>query len=117
LGFVLARNPDTLRGPDVSFVSKDRAGSLANEPQWFEGAPDLAIEILSPSDLPSEIHAKIADYLAAGSRLVWVVDPKERSVRTYRSLLAPRRLSSKETLDAEDVLPGFTIAVAKIFGD
>jgi len=79
------------------------------------GAPDLAVEILSPSNRRGEMHAKTADYLAAGARLVWVVDPKQKSVTTYRTLLAPRRLESNESLDGEDVLPGLVIPLDVVF--
>ena len=114
-GFVLARDPDTVRGPDVSFVSQERLASLTDETRAFPGAPDLAIEIVSPSNSTSEIHAKVADYLAAGARLVWVVDPETKVVTTYRSLLAPVRLAPDATLDGEDVLPGFSIPCARLF--
>lgn len=113
-GFVLARNPDTVRGPDLSFVSRERLSNL-DDARFFMGAPDLAVEILSPSNRRGEMHAKVADYLAAGARLVWVVDPKKRSVTVYRTLLAPRRLELNDTLDGEDVLPGLVIPIASIF--
>jgi Uma2 family endonuclease len=112
-GFVLARNPDTIRGPDISFVSRERLSAF-DATRYFRGAPDLAIEILSPSNRPGEMHGKVADYFAAGARMVWVVDPERRSVTTYRTLLAPRRLEADETLDGEDVVPGFGIQVAAI---
>lgn len=113
-GFVLARDPDTVRGPDLSFVSRERLSNF-DDARFFSGAPDLAVEILSPSNRRGEMHAKVADYLAAGARLVWVVDPKKRSVTTYRTLLAPRRLESHQSLDGEDVLPGLAIPLESIF--
>ena len=117
-GFVLARDPDTVYGPDVAFVSRDRLAANPPEPsRFFEGAPDLAVEILSPSNRIGEIHAKVADYLAAGARLVWVVDPRERTVTTYRTLLAPNVKKGQDLLSGEDVLPGFEIAAAAIFED
>jgi len=112
-GFVLARDPDTIRGPDLSFVSRERLLAF-DDTRYFRGAPDLAIEILSPSNRPGAIHAKVADFLAASARLVWVVDPERKNVTTYRTLLAPRRLEAHDTLDGEDVLPGFAIQVAEI---
>lgn len=115
-GFLLARDPDTVRGPDVSFVSRDR-WAAHDRKRYFDGAPDLAVEILSPSNRAGDMHAKIADYLAAGARLVWVVDPKRRAVTAYRSLLAPRRLFEADVLDGEDALPGFAASVASIFED
>ena len=113
-GYVLARDPDTVRGPDLSFVARDRLSNF-DDARYFSGAPDLAVEILSPSNRRGEMHAKVADYLAAGARLVWVVDPVRKSVTTYRTLLAPRRLESNESLDGEDVLPGLVIPLEAIF--
>jgi Uma2 family endonuclease len=113
-GFVLARNPDTVRGPDLSFVARERLVGI-DYGRFFDGAPDLAIEILSPSNRPGQVRAKVADYLAAGCHLVWVVDPEARTVTTYRSLLFPRVLGADDALDGIDLLPGLTIQVASIF--
>lgn len=113
-GFVLASDPDTVRGPDLSFVSRERLSNF-DDARFFRGAPDLAVEILSPSNRRGAMHAKVADYLAAGARFVWVVDPERRSVTTYRTLLAPRRLESHEALGGEDVLPGLVIPLDSIF--
>jgi len=113
-GFLLSRNPDTIRGPDVSFVRRDRFDADEAERAFFPGAPDLAIEILSPSNRPGEMHAKVADYLAAGSKLVWVIDPDRRVVSVYRMLLAPRRVEAGGVLDGEDVLPGFSLPVTTL---
>ena len=114
-GFVLARDPDTVRGPDLSFVSRERLSNF-DDARFFPGAPDLAVEILSPSNRRGSMHAKVADYLVAGARLVWVVDPARRSMTTYRTLLAPRRLEYHETVSGEDVLPGLVIPLDAIFG-
>ena len=114
-GFVLARDPDTVRGPDVAFVSRERVLALANRLQAFPGPPDLAVEVLSPSNTASDVHAKIADYLAAGTRLCWVFDPVRETVTVYRSLLGPRVLGRDAELDGEDVLPGFHVEVAEFF--
>ena len=113
-GFVLARNPDTVRGPDLSFVRRERLAAI-DDARFFEGAPDLAIEILSPSNRPYLVRGKVADYLAAGCPLVWVVDPEHKTVKTYRALLAPVLLGRGDTLDGGDVLPGLRIQVAAIF--
>jgi Uma2 family endonuclease len=114
-GYVLARCPDTLRGPDVSFLARERLDTAADLPRAFPGAPDLAVEVLFPSNRPADIHAKVADYLAAGTRLVWVVDPESQSVAVYRSLLAPRLIAGADMLEGEDVVPGFRVAVAELF--
>jgi Uma2 family endonuclease len=114
-GFLLARDPDTVRGPDVAFISRERLDPVGFTVRFFPGAPDLAIEVLSPSNRPGEIHGKVADYLAAGARLVWVVDPQRRRVTVYRSLLAPRTLGEEDALDGEDVLPGFSVRAGDLF--
>src|SRR5262245_13610526 len=98
-GFVLARDPDTLRGPDVAFVAQPRADAERQNVRAFEGAPDLAVEVLSPSDAPAEVRTKVAEYLAAGTRLVWVVDPEPRTVTVYPSLFAPRVVGEGDRLD------------------
>ena len=114
-GFLLASNPDTVRGPDVAFVTRDRWSAVTDRGRFFRGAPDLAVEVLSPSNRAGEIHAKVADYLAAGARLVWVVDPKRRSITVHETLLAPRRLGPRDVLDGGEVLPGFAIPVEAVF--
>jgi Uma2 family endonuclease len=114
-GFVLARDPDTVRGPDLSFVRAERLIGF-DDSHFFEGAPDLAVEVLSPSNRPYQVRAKVADYLEAGCSLVWVVDAKRSRVTTYRSILAPRVVEIGGELDGEDVLPGLRIPVASIFG-
>jgi len=114
-GFLLARNPDTVRAPDVAFVSRssiERAGAVRG---YFPGAPDLAVEVLSPSERPADVHAKIGDYLAAGSRLVWVIDPASRQVRVHRSLLQPSILDETAMLVGDEVLPGFSVRVGRLF--
>ncbi len=115
VGFVLAENPATVRQPDLAFVRAARLALLVDDARRFPGPPDLAVEVLSPTDRPADVHAKVADFLAAGTLAVWVVDPRTRSVTCYRTLLQPRRLVEEDVLEGEDVLPGFSIAVAAIF--
>lgn len=114
-GFVLSRSPDTVRGPDVSFLSRERFERAGESIRAFPGAPDLAVEVLSPSNTPAGIHAKVADYLAAGTRLVWVVDTGTETVAVYRSLLSPRLLTGNDALEGEEVIPGFRASVAELF--
>lgn len=114
-GFLLASNPDTVRGPDVAFVTRERWASSTDRGRFFRGAPDLAVEVLSPSNRAGEIRAKVADYLAAGARLVWIVDPKRRTVTIHETLLAPRRLGPQDVLDGGEVLPAFSIPVEAVF--
>src|SRR5262245_12656490 len=114
-GFILARRPDTVRAPDVAFISRGRFERSEDPTKAFAGAPDLAVGVLSPSNTRADMHAKIADYLAAGTRCVWVVDPEARAVTVYTSLLEPRRFNEAETLDGADVVPGFRVRVGEIF--
>ena len=114
-GFVLARAPDTVRGPDVAYVAKRRAADQLDRRKAFEGAPDLAVEVLSPTNTPAEMHAKVGDYLAAGTRSVWVVDPERRTVAVYESLLSPQVLGEQDLLEGGDVVPGFSVRVGEFF--
>lgn len=114
-GFLLARDPDTVRGPDVSFVRRGRWDAVADENRFFPGAPDLAVEVLSPSNRRAELKLKVADYLDAGAAGVWVVDPAEKAVTVYLPGAAPVRLDAGDTLDGGGVLPGFAIQVATLF--
>jgi Uma2 family endonuclease len=114
-GFILARSPDTLRGPDVAWISQERFDEVGPVATAFPGSPDLAVEVLSPGDRAADVHAKVADYLAAGTRLVWLVDPENRRVTAYRQLLAPRFLSGDDRLTDEDVLPGLEANVDRLF--
>jgi Uma2 family endonuclease len=113
-GFILERDPDTVRAPDVAFVSSARLPDPLPK-KFFAGAPDLAVETVSPDDRPKEIRAKIEDWLRAGTRLVWVVDPAARSVAVHRPGQAPRTLGSADVLDGGEVLPGFQIALASLW--
>jgi Uma2 family endonuclease len=113
-GFVLSDEPPTVRAPDAAFVA---AGRLTSDPVGFAPlAPDLAVEIVSPSNTVSEIHDKVIDYLDAGTRLVWVVDPRTRTVITYRSREEIRLLTEDEDLDGNAVLPGFRLKLSELLG-
>ena len=114
-GFKLASNPDTVRAPDVAFVAKDRLPS--RDTRGYPAlAPDLVVEVLSPDDRPGEVLAKVGDWVSAGSRLVWVVDPERRVARVYRQDGTEAIVVDTGALDGEDVLPGFRCALATIFG-
>ena len=112
-GFTLARGPDTVRGPDVAFVRRERL--VGPEPAGFlDLAPDLAVEVWSPGDRPGEVLAKVADYLAAGTRLVWVIHPQRREARVYRADGTESLVAADGALDGEDVVPGFTCRLETI---
>jgi len=116
-GYILERDPDTVRGPDESFVSEERWAGKLDKRKYFEGAPDLAVEVASPDDSRRKLAEKARSYLAAGARLVWVFWPKRRTVDVYRPGSPPVTLTASDTLDGGDVLPGFTLPVARIFED
>ena len=114
-GFMLESNPDHVRAPDVAFVRRERAEVLGEVSGFFPGAPDLAIEIISPNDRYSEVEEKVADWLAAGTLAVIVVDPRRRSVKISRSLVNAIVLTEADTLAVEDVVPGWRMPVRDIF--
>ncbi len=114
-GYVLARRPDTVRGPDVSFVRADRLPAREVAHRFYEGAPDLAIEIVSPDDRAAEVARKVAGYLRAGSRAVWVVYPDTCSVVVHAPDGLARLHGPDDTLDGGDVLPGLALPVAELF--
>ncbi|WP_445244327.1 Uma2 family endonuclease [Microcoleus sp. OTE_8_concoct_300] len=105
------------RSPDVSFMAKERLQGLDDLPDGFlEGAPDLAVEILSPGNTVAEIHDKLVEYFENGARLVWVIHPQEQYVLVYRSSQEPDRLlKSTQSLDGEEIVPGFTLPIAELF--
>jgi Uma2 family endonuclease len=117
-GYILYKNPDpkgkdTVLAPDVGFMSKERAAAKASE-GFVNGAPDLAIEVVSPSDRYSKIARKVELYLRYGTRLVLVVDADEQTIVRY-SPTETKIFGINDTLDFGDVLPGFTIQVRDIF--
>jgi Uma2 family endonuclease len=113
-GFHIASDPDTVRAPDVAFVCSERIPSERPE-GFFQGAPDLAVEVLSPNDKASEVNAKVQDWLDAGCRMVWVVDPATKTVSVYRSRTQIEVLGVSDTLPGGDVLPGFSLPLVEIF--
>jgi Uma2 family endonuclease len=110
-GFTLARSPDTVRAPDVAFISTTRLPHP--EPRGFaELAPDLAVEVLSPGDRPGEVLEKVGDWLTAGSRLVWIVNPEREVAHVHRSDGSVAIVQASGSLDGEDVVPGFGCSLA-----
>lgn len=103
-----------VRAPDVSFVSYDRLPEVSDG--YVPVAPDLAVEIFSPDDRPRYVLEKVGEYLQAGVRLVWVIDPKGRKAAVYRSLTAVRELSLEDMLGGEDVVPGFRCVLREVLG-
>jgi Uma2 family endonuclease len=113
-GFLLARAPDVVLAPDVAFV---RSGRLRDEDldDYPALAPDLVIEVVSPSDTARDVQDKVLTYLAAGVRLVWVVEPRGRTVTVWAPDRTARIVGEDEILDGGDALPGLRIAVADLF--
>jgi Uma2 family endonuclease len=112
-GFQLATDPDTVRAPDVAFVRRERLPSP--EPAGYPAlAPDLVVEVLSPGDRPGETLAKVGEWLTAGARLVWIVDPARRLARVYRQDGSETLLTEADSLGGEDVVPGFTCSLGTI---
>ena len=114
-GFKLAADPDTVRAPDVAFVSRERFPD-ADPEGYLALAPDLVVEVLSPGDRPGETLAKVGDWLNAGSRLVWVIDPSRRVAHVYRQDGSAAVLTEGEALQAEDVVPGFECQLGALLG-
>lgn len=115
-GFVLARDPDTVLAPDIAFVRRERIPASGLPATFWEGAPDLAVEVTSPGDTRREVADKVASWLAAGTRLVWVVDPKRAAVTIHEPGARPRRLAGSDVLDGAPLFSGFRLLVADIFG-
>lgn len=111
-GFLLEHDPDTVRAPDVAFVVHSRD---VDTDKYLPGAPDLAVEVVSPTDSFSHVAAKVRDWLTGGARLVWVVDPRARVVQVHRDDATVSELSGDDFIEGEDVLPGFRLAVRECF--
>ncbi len=115
VGYVLAADPPTVLGPSASFVRTDRMPPRAEWSGYPRMAPDLAVDVVLPTDATSDIARKVRIYLAAGVRLVWIVDPVFRTVAVHYPDRTGRILIEGESLDGEDVVPGFALPVAEVF--
>ena len=114
-GFVLTTNPDTVRAPDIAFIRQEKVAEVGRSKGFWKGPPDLAVEVISPSDTVGEVEDKVYMWLDRGTPLVWLISPKLCNVTVYRSLTDIETLTEKDTLDGGDVIPGFQIAIADIF--
>ena len=113
-GFILARDPDTVLGPDVAFVQTARLPAGDIEGYW-PVAPDLAVEVYSPGDRAGKTARKVQLYLEAGTRLVWVIYPDRRHVVVHSPDQPPETLSEDDLLDGSDVIPGFRLTVGDLW--
>lgn len=114
-GFKLESDPDTVRAPDIAFVRLERIQTAGRIQGYRSGAPDLAVEVLSPGNAKRAMAEKVKEYFAAGARLVWIVNPKLKIVTAYRSLTDIMTLTEKDTLEGGEVVSGLQIPVAEIF--
>ena len=114
-GYFLRRDPDTVRAPDASFIAGDRLPPGELPAGYLDIMPDLAVEVLSPNDRAGEVLDKVDDWLGAGVKLVWVLDPAARTVRVYRSTAQVEELAEHEILDGAEVLPGFSCEIRSLF--
>ncbi|MEM9660304.1 MAG: Uma2 family endonuclease, partial [Planctomycetota bacterium] len=113
-GFLLRKDPDTVRAPDVAFATHATLGELADEPGYLPFAPDLVAEVISPSDRSADVEEKVLDWLAAGVRAVIVVDPITKTVRHYRSSDTVQVVQSG-SIDVSEAIPGFHLNVSELF--
>lgn len=114
-GFQLRQDPDTVRCPDVAFVRAERLPEDGLGPGFMQLAPDLAVEVTSPDDRPTESGEKVKEYLEVGVRAVWVVDPSSRTVTVHQAGRVPRLLHERDALDGGEVVPGFHLEVRELF--
>jgi Uma2 family endonuclease len=114
-GFQLRADPDTVRAPDFAFVAKRRMPKKLPKSSYWPGAPDLAVEVLSPSDRTGEVDEKINEWLTCGAQVVWVVDPNLQIVTIHQAGKSAQVRSVGEVLEGDPVVPGFSCAVDDLF--
>lgn len=114
-GFKIASDPDTVRAPDAAFVRRERAEAIGDVEGYWPGAPDLAVEVVSPNDTYAEVEEKVADWLRAGTRMVLVVNPRGKTVEVRSSGKDITVLNEEDTLHGGEVVPGWTLPVADVF--
>ncbi len=114
-GFKLATDPDTVRAPDVAFVSRQRVEAVGEVEGYWPGAPDLAVEVISPNDSHVEVEEKVLDWLEAGTEMVLAANPRRRLATLYRSQSDITILTGTDVLDGGDVVPGFQLTLREIF--
>ena len=114
-GFQLESDPDHVRAPSVAFIRRERAEAARGMPGFFPGPPDVAVEVISPTDRYTEVEEKVADYLDAGTLAVIVVDPRRRTVKVHRSPTDTVLLSEADVLQVDDAIPGWQLPISDIF--
>ena len=114
-GFLIQQNPDTVRAPDVAFITQARIDEVGPVEGYWPGAPDIVAEVVSPNDRFTDIEQKALHWLTAGSKVVWGVDPLQTHVTEYRGVSDIRVLGSDEILSAPQILPGWEVKIAELF--
>ena len=114
-GFTIARNPDTVRAPDAAFVRREAIEARGIVKGYWEGAPDLAVEVISPGDTYTEVAEKVEDWLTAGCAMVWVINPRRETVEVHRPGEESTVLSGADILEGGDVVEGFRCEVEELF--
>jgi Uma2 family endonuclease len=114
-GFILGRNPDTVRSPDVFYVRAERIPTTGIPEGFWEVPPDLAVEVVSPSESAADVRDKVRDYLSAGTQLVWIIYPRSREVMVHTPDGLAKTYSEGDELAGFEVLPNFTCVVASLF--
>ena len=115
-GFILQQDPDTVRAPDFAFVRQERLAGRPLPRGYIPFAPDLAVEVISPSESAEDVQEKVADYLSAGTQLVWLLYPRLKTVVAHTPD-GTRTFGPPDVLDGGDTLPGFELRIAEIFGE
>jgi Uma2 family endonuclease len=115
-GFLIARNPDTIRAPDLAFIQKNRLTPDVSGPHWGEVIPDLVAEVASTYDRAAEIADKVQMWLDAGVQVVWVLYPTSREIMVHRPSQPVQTLDDQATLVGGNIIPGFTTPVDRVFG-
>ncbi len=114
-GFKLTSDPDTVRAPDAAFISQARLDEVGPVKGYWPGAPDLAVEVVSPNDLYTEVSEKVAEWLEAGSGMVVVVNPRSHQVFVHLSPTEVKVLGVEDTLEGGDVVPGWQLPIRELF--
>jgi Uma2 family endonuclease len=113
-GIYTRRNPDTVRGIDVAYISNERFSQVQGT-GFLDVAPELVVEVMSPTDRWIDIQEKLAEYFNIGVQLVWLVDPQLKQIHVYRSLDDTARLTAEDEITAAEILPGFSVPISEIY--
>ncbi len=116
VGIYTRRNPDTVRGADVLYISNERYAQKKSQ-SFLDVAPELVVEILSPSNTWSEMETKLEEYFTIGVNVVWIADPKTHCIYVYRSTTNVQQLNVDDVLMGDDILPGFSVKVTDLYED